>query len=171
MSFHEGVITKYRAINNLYHVTYTQGDKGQFTYDKIGKYRKVKQIYTKQKKNKPVLPGRKRQFRDSANSIFFIPTKACPNPVKLDHFHKHQAHLLHQQHQKYFQLRHSALAEVVCDNDLKKMASYKEIVNHRKDIINKCWTQGGENKFDRCFQGFSPNIIDDLNVLEWTTKQ
>ena len=103
--------------------------------------------------------------------FFFIPTKVCPNPVKPDHFHKHQAHLLHQQHQEYVQLRHSALAGAVWDDNLKKMTSHKELVNHRNNIICKRWTQGGENEFGRLFQGFSPNGIDGLDVLEWITKK
>ena len=50
---------------------------------------------------------------------------------------KHQAHLLHQQHKEYVELKHSALASVVWDDKLKKMASYKELVNHHNNIVHK----------------------------------
>ena len=54
---------------------------------------------------------------------------------------KHQAHLLHQQHKEYISLRHSALADAVWDEELKKMASYKELVNHHNSIIQNQWTR------------------------------
>ena len=47
----------------------------------------------------------------------------------------YQAHLLHQQHKEYVSLRHSALAGAVWDEELKKMASYKELVNHCNSIM------------------------------------
>ena len=50
------------------------------------------------------------------------------------------------------------------------MASYKELVNHRNNIIPNRWTRGGENKFGRLFQDFSQNGIDGLDVLEWIKK-
>ena len=67
--------------------------------------------------------------------FFFVPIKASPNPVKQDYIKKHQAHLLHQQHKEYIKLKHSVLAGAVWDEELKKMASYKELVNHRNKII------------------------------------
>ena len=50
----------------LYHVTYTQGDKEEFTYEEIRKYRKIKQTYTKQK--------RKNQFSldSNVNSVILL---------------------------------------------------------------------------------------------------
>ena len=84
---------------------------------------------------------------------------------------KHQAHLLHQQHKEYVRLTHSALAGAVWDEELKKMASYKELINHRNNIIRNRWTHGGENEFGRLFQGFPPNGIDGLDVLKWIKKQ
>ena len=51
------------------------------------------------------------------------------------------------------------------------MASYKELVDHRNNIIRNRWTRGGENEFSHLFQGFSPNGIDRLDVLELIKKQ
>ena len=59
-SFYEGEITSFDAVNNLYHVKYIQGDRGEFTYSKIRKHRKTAQKYTKQKQPKPISHGPKR---------------------------------------------------------------------------------------------------------------
>ena len=90
LSFHEGAITSFDAINNLYHVKFLQGDREEFTYDEIRKYRKKIQKYAKYK-----------PIRDFNNSVLFIPTQACPNPVKADFLRHHQALLLQQQHGEY----------------------------------------------------------------------
>ena len=108
--FHEGEITSYNAVNNLYHVKYIQGDREEFTYDKICKHRKTTQKYTKQKQPKTIFHGPKLRFN---NSVFYIPTKASPNSVKQDYMKKHQAFLLHQQHEEYVKLKHSELAGAV----------------------------------------------------------
>ena len=120
LSFHEGAITSFDAINNLYHVKYLQGDREEFTYDEIRKYRKTIQKYSKYK-----------PIRDFNNSVLFIPTKACPNPVKADFLRHHQALLLQQQHEEYVKLKHMALAGTVWDDELKKMAAYRDLIKHR----------------------------------------
>ena len=51
------------------------------------------------------------------------------------------------------------------------MASYKDLIKHCNSIIRNRWTRGGEHEFGRLFQGFPPNGIDGLDVLEWITKQ
>ena len=145
LSFLKGEIISFDATNNLYHVNYLQGDREEFTYDEVRKYRKPIQKYSK---HKPI--------REYNNSVLFIPTKICPNPVKQDYLRQDQAHLLQQQHKEYDKLRHSALPGTVWDKDLKKMAAYRDLIKHRNNIIKNCWTRGGENKFGRLFQGFSP---------------
>ena len=77
---------------------------------------------------------------------------------------------MQEQHNEYYQLAHSALAGAIWDDKLKKLASYKELVNHRNSIIRDKWTKGGENEFGRPFQGFLPNGINGLDVLEWIKK-
>ena len=52
------------------------------------------------------------------------------------------------------------------DDELKKLASYKEFVNYRNSIIRVRWTKGGENEFRRIFQGFSHDGLDGLDILE-----
>ena len=130
-SFHKGAITSFDATNNLYHVKYLQGDREEYTYDEIRKYRKTIQKYAKYK-----------PIRDFNNSVLFIPTKACPNPVKQDFLQHHQALFLQQQHEEYVRLKHIVLAGAVWDDELKKMAAYRDLIKHRNSIIRNRWTRG-----------------------------
>ena len=102
---------------------------------------KPKQVYSRKKKIKPTMGGPKRHF---SNAAFFIPTKASPNPVKKDYLTKHRAFLIYQQHKEYCEKAHSALVGAVWDDELKKLASYKELVNHSNSVIHDRWTKGGE---------------------------
>ena len=90
--------------------------------------------------------------------------------IQSNYMTKHRAFLMEQQHKEYCQLAHSALARAVWDDELKKLVSYKELLNHRNSIIWDRWTKGGENKIRRLFQAFSSNGIDGLDVLEWIKK-
>ena len=137
---------------NLWHFLAARGS--------LSKYRKMIQKYAKYK-----------PIRDFNNSVLLIPTKACPNPVKQDYLRHHQVHLLQQHNEEYVKFRHIALAGAVWDDELKKIAAYRDLIKHRNSIIQNCWTRGSENEFGRLFQGFSPNGIDGLDVLEWITKQ
>ena len=146
---------------------FEDGDREEYTYGEILLYRKSKQVYSRKKKIKPTMCGPKCHF---SNAAFFIPTKANPNPVKKDYLTKHRAFLMNQQHKEYCEKAHSALAGAVLDDELKKLASYKELVNHSNSVIRDRWTKGGENEFGRLFQGFAPNEVEGLNVLEWIRK-
>ena len=132
----------YDQVNKYYKVKFKDGDREEYTYGEILLYRKSKKRYSRKQKIKPTMCGPKRHFN---NSAIFIPTKANPNPVKKDYIIKHQAFIMQQQHKEYYQLAHSALAGAVWDNELKKLVSYKELVNHRNSIIRDRWTKGGEN--------------------------
>ena len=117
-------------------------------------------ILLERKKEKITTCGPSCQFN---NSVIFILTKANHNPIKQDHMKNHQAFLLHQQHKEYCMLTHSALAGVVWNDELKKMALYKDFVNHCNNIIYNRGTKGGENEFGRLFQGFLLNSINGLD--------
>ena len=51
------------------------------------------------------------------------------------------------------------------------MAAYRYLIKYCNIIIKNRWTRGAENEFGCLFQGFSPNGIDGLDVLDWITKQ
>ena len=79
---------------------------------------------------------------------------------------KHSDFLLQQQHTEYCQIAHSALTGAVWDDELKKLVSYKELVNHCNNIGQDRRIKGGENEFGRLFQEFLHNNINRLGVLE-----
>ena len=128
---HEGEITLYDPVNNYYKVKFKDGDREEYTYDEILMYRKSKKLYFRKKETKSTTCGSQCHFN---NSAMFIPTKANPNPVKKGYMTKLRVFLMQQQHKEYCQLAHSALAGAVWDDKLKKLASYKELVNHCNSI-------------------------------------
>ena len=72
---------------------------------------------------------------------------------------KHQAHLLHQQHKEYVQHKHSAMAGAVWDDKLKKMASYKKLVNHRKTSSTTNGPEEVKMNLAVCFKGFHQMVL------------
>ena len=67
--------------------------------------------------------------------------------------------------------RHAfAAGGTIFDEQLNKMAHYRDLVKHPDPIINNRWLSAGENEFGRLFQGFSANNIEGMNVLEWIFK-
>ena len=50
------------------------------------------------------------------------------------------------------------------------MASYRDLIHHKDEKISEQWMTGGENEFGRLFQGFDPNKVEGLDVLEWIPK-
>ena len=165
--FYEGEVTAYDSINNLYEIKYKEGEIDDFTYEEVKKYRKTKQKYRKVLRlNRIDTP---RTDTDHQHDIFFIPTKANPNPVRRDYNAKHLAFLMNELHQDYCEDKHYALAAGgrVWDEYLQKMASYRDLIQHKDEEIAARWITGGENEFGRLFQGFDPNEVEGLDVLEW----
>ena len=50
------------------------------------------------------------------------------------------------------------------------MASYKQLIHHKEEKISQQWMMGDENECGRLFQGFKPNEVEGLDVLEWIPK-
>ena len=74
-----------------------------------------------------------------------------------------------EQHRKYCEDKLYTLSAggSVWDKYLQKMASYKQLIHHKDEKISKRWMTGGENEYGRLFQGFTPNEVEGLDVLEW----
>ena len=109
---------------------------------------------------------------DHEHDIFFIPTKDNPNPVRRDYNKQHLAFLMKEQHRDYCEDKHYALSAGgrVWDDYLQKMASYRQLIQHQNAKISELWLTGGENEFEQLFQGFKPNKVEGLDVLEWIPK-
>ena len=121
------------------------------------------------------------------HNIFFIPTKASPNPVKNNYLKRKcledrlKTTFLLQQ--KLDDLREKADADFgvgmefanaasgrVWDDDKAKMCSYKELINHLNPKVQQKWIRSGENEFGRLFRGFQPNDIEGIGVLDWIKR-
>ena len=106
--FYEGEVTAYDSINNLYEIKYKEGEIDDFTYEELRKYRKTHQKYRKVLKLKQIDTATTNS--QNQHDIFFIPTKANPNPVRRDYNAKHLAFLMKEQHRDYCEDKHYALA-------------------------------------------------------------
>ena len=81
--FYEGEITKYNPINDYYTVRFQDGDIEEYDCDEMKRYKKKRQSYSKKQSR---LTGNAYMLGNKYDeNIFFIPTKACPNPVKTDY--------------------------------------------------------------------------------------
>ena len=127
-------------------------------------YRKPKQHYHKTGPSKCYL------LEKYDKNIFFIPTKAAPNPIKQDY----------QQQRASFLLKHKidelkakcndfafAASGWVWDDKFNKMASYQDLIHHHNEEMKERWLLSGKNEFGRLFRCFKPNNIDGLGVLDW----
>ena len=113
--------------------------------------------------------------RSYDNNIFYIPTKASPNPMKRDYYKKQASILLQHklaQLQQQANSTESAFAASgrIWDEELNKMASYRDLIKHHNKEIQERWMISGENEFGRLFQGFKPNNIEGLGVLNWIQR-
>ena len=63
-----------------------------------------------------------------------------------------------------------AAGGTVFDSELKKMAHYRDMIVHPNPEIQARWMTSGENEFGRLFQGYEPNGIKGMDVLDWITK-
>lgn len=84
--YHEGEVTQYDPINLFYTIKYQDGDSEEYNHSEIRLYKKK---------------YRHKHFgymliSKTDNNLFFIPTKALPNPVKLDYKLRNATSLLKQ---------------------------------------------------------------------------
>ena len=147
---YEGEITKYDPINKFYGIAYRDGDKEEFTHDEVTAHRKKTQKYSHNLKVRPLA------FTTTNNSHrhhMSIPTKASPTPKIQDRRPPAQP------------IRHFAhVAGRIWDEELNKMASYRELINHPNKEIRDRWDNSGTNEFARLLQGYGD--VEGMNVLE-----
>eukprot|EP00536_Pseudo-nitzschia_multiseries_P015749 jgi/Psemu1/43659/gm1.43659_g len=58
----------------------------------------------------------------------------------------------------------------IWDDDLNKWAAYPDLIKHPKAAIQELWLKSGKDKFGRLFQGFQPNNIEGMDVLDWINR-
>lgn len=130
--------------------------------------------------------GKKQQITPAANTMkifFFIPTKACPNPIKADYQRRRRTETAFMVAQKFAEMEEKSGEEFpifvamaadgkIWDEDLGKKCSYRDLITHPDPNIRARWLKSGENEFGRLFQGFPPNgdIADGISVLDWIKK-
>lgn len=164
--FYEGEITKFDPINKFYTVKFQDGDIEEYDQSEMKKYKKKKQQYAN-----PTEAGFLVNNKYDQN-IFFIPTKACPNPVKRDYQIQASAYLINHCIRELQEVRERANAASgrVWDDESNKMVSYRDLINHHNEKIRSKWLKSGENEFGRLFRGFPPNGIEGIGVLDWIHK-
>ena len=166
--FYKGEVTKYDPINNYYMVRFQDGDVEEYDHDEMKRYKKKQQRYSK-KQSRPT--GNAYMLGNKYDeNIFFIPTKACPNPVKTDYCRQQAAFMVTQRIDELLAKSRSVALSAsgrVYDDELDKLCSYRELINHSNPRIRNKWLRAGENEFGRLFQGFKPNNIEGLGVLDW----
>ena len=94
--FHEGEVMTYDPTNNIYCIKYRDGDIDDFNYDELTEYRKPQQKYCKVLTLHHIKTPTTNI--DHKHDIFFIPTKANPNPIRRDYNKQHLAFLIKEQH-------------------------------------------------------------------------
>ena len=80
--FHEGEVMIYDPTNNLYRIKYKDEDIDDFNYEELTKYCTPQQKYCKVLKLKQI--NTPNTHTNHEHDIFFIPTKANPNPIGRD---------------------------------------------------------------------------------------
>ena len=181
-----GTVTAYDAKNEYYIIKYNGGEREELDEHELSVVQKqyishlqtttAKALSASQPPKAIASPASQYKRTGSYdNNIFFIPTKASPNPIKRDYLKKQASILLrhklgelqHQAHSTEFAF---AASGRIWDEELNKMASYNDLIKHPNEVIRQRWLTSGENEFGRLFQGFEPNNIEGLNVLNWIRR-
>ena len=165
--YHEGEVTKYDAVNNLYTIKYCDGDIEEYDAVDMARFKKKNQSYAPTKHSAYMLSD------SYDHNIFFIPTKASPNPVKRDYKVKQASILLKHKLDQLIN-DHTSVAFAasgrIWDEELNKLASYRDLIKHHNNETKQRWLISGENEFGRLFQGFKENNIEGLDVLNWIRR-
>ena len=98
----------YDPTNNLYRIKYRDSDIDDFNYEELTKYCKPQQECRKVLKLKQI--NTPTTHTDHEHDIFFIPTKANPNPIRRDYNKQHLAFLMKEQHWDYCEDKHYVLS-------------------------------------------------------------
>ena len=131
----EGEVTAYDPKEQYYKITYKDGDTEELDYHEVKLHRKPSQQYARQ-------------------SLLLKP---------------YDSNFAYSLYPAVKTTRTQGLAlgagGAVWDEELNKMAQYRELIMHPNPTIQERWLTSGENEFGRLFQGFQK--IEGIDVLEW----
>ena len=140
--YYEGEVTKYDYINNLYTVTFAEGVTEEYTHADMKRHYKQNQVYSGTKYGKALTAGHDTNFD---YSLFPSPKQAR----KVTH-------------------RAMAAGGTVWDEELNKMAHYRDLIIHPNPTVQQRWLQASCNEYGRLFQGYGD--VKGMDVLEWIPK-
>ena len=139
--YYEGEVTGYDTINEYYKIAYTDGDTEEYDNDDMKRYYKAFQRYAK-----PSRRGTALQTREHDSNFDY---RLFPTPKQ---------RVIH---------RAYATGGTIWDPQLNKMAHYRDLIIHPNPDIQQRWMESGENEFGRLCQGYPPNDIEGLDVIEF----
>ena len=176
--YHEGEITKYDPIEQYYKVLYQDGDSEEMTYAEVQQYRKRTQQYSRHEKKAMLMQPIPHQLPNT--SVFNMPTSKSQRTKRVQRLNRYNRYPTVQQKPNRFSNGYSKAVEhlqpnfafgasgAIWDDDLNKMAKYRDLINHKDPIIKQRWLQSGENEFARLFQGYGET--DGVDVLDWIQR-
>jgi hypothetical protein len=142
--YYEGEVIDYDTINKYYKIKFKDGDQEDFDEKDIKQYYKQNQQYSGTKYRNKARAFRTHKY-DQNFDYSLVPT---PKQAPI----------------------HQALSASGCvwDEELHKMAHYRELIVHPNPVIQQRWMGAAENEFGRLFQGFGD--VEGMDVLEWIEK-
>jgi hypothetical protein len=158
---HEGEIKQYDPKEKYYKVLYKDGDTEEMTHAEIKQYRKKSQKYN------PVDETALFSSHILTQLNLISTTTDQPSPFS-NGYDKGVQMLERQQHSPSINTAFAA-GGAIWDEELNKMAKYRDLINHDNPATKDRWLRSGENEFARLFQGYGET--DGMDVLEWVHRQ
>ena len=149
----EGEVIEYDQLNQLYKIRYLDNTTDDYTKDEMKTHYKPEQKYSHAK------------YKGRALSVYQIASQlgltVLDNPQQRNQWMQESTF--------ENEVRHSAQAAggTIWDEQLNRMAHYRDLIKHPDPKIRGRWTTAGENEFGRLCQGFKPNEITGMDVIEW----
>jgi hypothetical protein len=151
---HEGKIKQYDPKEKYYKVLYKDGDTEEMTHSEIKQYRKRSQRYS---------PAHETVLLSShvINRIESISTNTDQPSLFSNGYDKGVQMLEQLQHTNSINIAFAA-GDAIWDEELNKMAKYRDLINHNNTATKDRWLRSGENEFPRLF---------GMDVLEWIQRR
>ena len=153
----EGEVIEYDQLNQLYKIRYLDNTTDDYTKEEMKIHYKPEQKYSHAK-----YKGRALTAHQIANQLGL---------VVLPKAHQHDQWMQEGTVEKTTQHSAQAAGGTIWDEQLNRMAHYRDLIKHQNPTIRNRWNTAGENEFGRLCQGFEPNGITGMDVIEWIRHQ